>query len=163
MSRLKNNKFWAIGLILFVASLPCESFSTVTASINGIQCLLFGWLSVLVGFGFAWLANPFLILAWILQSTTTRSGQIWASGCTGLAIILMLIFLITTSVPIDEGGTPQQVLHIGIGYWLWVLSGVFTLMGIIVKLKNISSLIEWTDEDYKHLTSVLAKRATRNE
>ena len=114
--------FWlALGLFLVACLFPALTFQKGGQPADawpGWGALLLGWLGLFVGV-FAWLANPLLLLSWILL----LCGRIRAARvCSLLAILVAssMIALWGMELPGDEGGvTKMQISGIGLGCYLW--------------------------------------------
>jgi hypothetical protein len=77
-----------------------------------------------------WLANPTLLIAWVLIATALVEGSHEsrvASGlktaavlASGLALIVAACFLLPVSIVTNEGGVSNAVTSRRAGYWLWL-------------------------------------------
>ena len=50
-------------------------------------------------------------------------------------IILMLTFLRTHSIALDEGGNLYPIIHVGTGFWLWMASAIPILSGSLLSME----------------------------
>jgi len=77
-----------------------------------------------------WLANPMLLIAWVLIATAllgaSHESRV-ASGlktaavvASGLALVGAACFLLPVSIVANEGGVPNAVTSRRAGYWLWL-------------------------------------------
>lgn len=102
----------------------------------GLVAFLLGWVNMLEA-GIAWLANPILLLSWILLF----NRRIKASLVLGIvALLFSLSFLLFDEVVANEGGGKREIVGYGRGYWLWVSSCVVNLLGSLVvniKMKRL--------------------------
>lgn len=88
-----------------------------------------GWLGVLMGeAAISWMANPFLITTWILLAYNKKSAWFFAL----IALLFSASFLKFPSVIENEAGHSFQILKIGLGYWLWLLSCLVTFIGSLI-------------------------------
>ena len=96
------------------------------------ECLLLlciGWIGVF-GYVYAWLANPFLLAAWISM----------IKRCNGRAAVFSIVslgfalsFLWVRRWDRDESGShPATITGHGLGYWLWIASISTALLGSIL-------------------------------
>lgn len=68
-----------IGIGLFIISLFNICFCTNNGCRTSIEAFLIGWLAMLTGgAAIAWLANPFLIIAWVLLTKNKKSAWLFA-------------------------------------------------------------------------------------
>lgn len=82
--------------------------------------LLIGWIGIGSG-TLAWLANPALLLAWVLSLTKKHAFSLVAAMA---ALLLMVSFLFQTSVISSEAPIYSRIVGYGVGFWLWVGSAV---------------------------------------
>jgi len=127
----KRPKFTIIvlitGLGLFILSLFFNCFCTYKGCVPSVDALVLGWVELFEG-DFAWLANPLLIVSWILLGMNKKGGMVPAL----LASLLSLSFLFYHNIMEDEAGNMGAIKNLSIGYWLWVASCVVTYLGILV-------------------------------
>lgn len=121
-----------LSIILFVASLFTLPFTIEGDNPKpwpiGLWCLLLGWISVGVGAGVTWLANPFLMLSWMMLAKRSRSA-FWLSL---IAVFFCSLFPFTHEVLANEGGGTRRITSIGPGYYLWFGSSIVTFISTIV-------------------------------
>jgi hypothetical protein len=130
LRKFESEQIFLLSIVCFVASLFFEGFATETNSKSGLECLGWGWLGMFYGVGFEWLANPLLFLAWIFCFLKLRAEAILTSVGT---IILMLAFLRTHSIALDEGGNLYPIIRVGAGFWLWVTSAILCLVAALLR------------------------------
>ena len=130
MRKFGNKQFFILSIVCFVASLFFEGFATETSSSIGLECLISGLFGLLFGEGLEWLANPLLFIAWIFCFMKLRSLTAFSSAS---AILLMLTFLRTHSIIVNEAGGVQPIIRVGAGYWLWVVSAILCLVAALVR------------------------------
>ncbi|MDQ6812595.1 MAG: hypothetical protein M3040_02470 [Bacteroidota bacterium] len=126
-----------VGIGLFVFSLFNISFCTDNGCRTSIETLLIGWLAMLTGgAAITWLANPFLVIAWVLLAKNKNSA--WLFGLT--ALIFSISFLKFQIVIVNEAGHYNPITKVGLGHWLWLSSCLTTFIGIltirILKYRN---------------------------
>jgi hypothetical protein len=126
-----------IGIGLFVFSLFNICFCTVNGCRTSIEGLLIGWLAMLAGgAAITWLANPLLIIAWVLLAKNKKSA--WLFGLT--ASMISISFLKFQVIIENEAGHYNPITKIGLGYWLWLSSCLTTFVGSLtirlLKYKN---------------------------
>ena len=97
--------------------------------------LLFGWLGLFSGV-FAWLANPLLVIGWILFIRRRYRAGLWT---TIAALLFMLSFLLHTTIQSSEAPTYSKITGYGPGYWLWVASGASLLSSNVLAVTLRSS------------------------
>ena len=93
----------------------------------GLVAFLFGWMG-LSGAGVSWLANPLLIISWILLFRNSKVSLI----LSGLALFFAFSFLGFKEVIVNEGGGKSEIIAYGNGYWLWLSSCGLNLMGNLI-------------------------------
>lgn len=123
--------FLIISVALFIFSLTQKCYCTTTQCGDSIMVFLLGWSALISGgAGIAWLANPLLILAWIMLNKNLKFAMVLSV----FAMLLSLSFLLFDSIVDNEGGGAHQITSYKAGYWLWVASNItmliatFTLM-----------------------------------
>ncbi len=144
---MKNGKFFlVISMLLYVASLPmsCYSAQGQFGFTSGWELLLFGWLDLITSVPI-WLANPAILLAWLMFALRkTRLASVLAT----LAFCLSLTFLFFTESPMPSFEAPPvgRITGYGPGYCLWVASMGTMVIGTMVKWVNEKSEVS-TEED----------------
>jgi hypothetical protein len=126
--------FLALSVALFVACLFFECFyvdqNQRSGGGTGGELLLVGWIGFIDGFS-AWLANPVLLIAWIMALLRPRLvSPVFAIG----ALVLALGFMRHEDILINEGGGRARIVGYGLGYWLWIASMGAALAGGVVGL-----------------------------
>jgi len=113
----------AISVVLFWSSLFCVPFTIEgdDSKSPAILCLLLGWLSLGGGAGISWLANPFLLFAWLYWFKNTKAS-FWFSA---ISLLFSISFLLFDEV---ERGSGRKIISIGSGYYLWLIS-IITFLG----------------------------------
>ncbi|MBG9377906.1 hypothetical protein I5907_16820 [Panacibacter sp. DH6] len=125
------------GTGLFVLSLFNVCFCTDNGCRTSIEALLIGWLAMSTGgAAIAWLANPLLIVSWVLLTKNKKSA--WLFSLT--ALLFCISFLKFQTIIENEAGHYNPIKRIGLGYWLWLSSCLTTFVGCltlrILKIKN---------------------------
>ncbi len=134
---LTQNPYLWLSLGLFILCLCFSGYDVGSPSGErsdgrGFHLLLLGWMGLLDGIP-AWLANPVLVLAWIVA--LRRMHQL-SSLLSLVALVLMLSFLAVSEVEVSASGRPSSVTGYGLGYWLWVASAFAQGIGASVLSKN---------------------------
>jgi hypothetical protein len=115
--------FLLASVSLFAISLTQDCFyidrTDRDAYALGLGLLLIGWLGVLVGV-FAWLANPLLMVVWLL--TLLGRQRMVAVACALGSLGFSLSFLLHDDIMANEAGGRSAITEIVAGYWLWNLS-----------------------------------------
>lgn len=131
----KRSKFTTIVLItgpgLFILSLFFNCFCTDKGCRPSIDALVLGWAEMFEGI-FSWLANPLLIVSWVLFGMNKRGGMILAL----MASLISLSFLFCHTIMEDEAGNTGTIQNLSTGYWLWVASCFVTYVGALVGRMN---------------------------
>ncbi len=124
-SKLKTG-ILIVGIGLFAFSLFNVCFCTDNGCRTSIESLFIGWLAMLTGgAAITWLANPFLIITWILLIKNKKSA--WLFGL--IASIISISFLKFQVIIENEAGHYNSITKIGLGYWLWLSSCFTTFIG----------------------------------
>jgi hypothetical protein len=126
--------FLLISIIVFILSLTqntyCTSSSDFCDDSPGWLVLLIGIIGVFVGGAcLSWLANPFILVSWIIFKDIKYSFIF-----SLLAVISSGSFLLFNQVIVDEAGNYAEITSYKIGYWLWFSSMIIMLIGNIVRL-----------------------------
>ena len=118
-----------LSIALFVFSLFNYCFCTRNGCRTSIEAFVMGWLAMLAGGApIAWLANPLLIIAWILLARDKKASWILALA----AFIFCLSFLRFHIIIEDEAGHYNPILKVRLGYWLWLSSAAVTFLGSLI-------------------------------
>ena len=130
---VSNASVWLfLSCTLFFA---CLFFETVILDSHayqnphrGIIMLLFGILGILGG-QFHWFANPLLFSTWIAINGGRKYSGIL---CGGLSLCIALTVIGCTKMVFDiNGAQDTKIVGLAVGYWLWVLSIAFAMIGAI--------------------------------
>jgi len=137
MKTKKQKIFLLLSIGVFIISLTQKSFCTnsnVCRYFSGFLSLIFGWLGVFILHipTFPWLANPLLLVSWILFRKKPKVSFILSI----VAFILMLSFLLVDEIITNEAGTKSKVVSYELGYWLWLLSSFIMLIGNSINWKK---------------------------
>ena len=117
-----------ISIALFALSLCNSCFCTQNGCRTSAEAFFLGWLAMMAdGAAIAWLANPLLILAWVLLARNKKAAWIPALA----ALLLCLLFLKSHVIIEDEAGNYNPILEIRVGYWLWLSSAALTFLGCL--------------------------------
>lgn len=121
-----------ISITLFVFSLPMKTYCVDNDCgdyFNGLGALLVGFLGILFegGAAIAWLANPLIIIAWVLPIRWI--GIKFISGC--IAIFFALYFLTFDEILKNEAGHMGTITGYASGYWFWTSSMIIYTLGLI--------------------------------
>jgi hypothetical protein len=126
--------YWWVSVGLFAISLMCDGFYVDGASPRawslGFGELIAGWYAAAEGI-YAWWANPLLLVAWI---TFRSKSPVVSSLCTVVALAAMVSFLSVHRIEVSEGGGSARISGYGVGYWIWILSGLALLVGNTIRV-----------------------------
>ena len=131
-SNARTSRWRHAGLLVACCFFAISLFSSTLETGNGngfllgLVCLLFGW-----GSHLSWYANPPLLLAGVFL-LTKRPGA--AAISAAVAIALMLTALQITETYVNEAGTKAPVTGYGLGFYLWIGSGVALLITALASL-----------------------------
>lgn len=118
-----------LGIGLLILSLFKISFCTINGCRSSIETFLIGGLAMFGGgASITWLANPFLIVAWVLLLKNKKSAWLVSLIALGLSIT----FLCFNEVIENEAGQYNPILKVRLGYWLWVASCAVTFIGSLL-------------------------------
>jgi hypothetical protein len=97
---------------------------------TSLSVLLTGWLGIFIGevAALLWLANATLLLTWVLLFTAPR----FALGTSLITFFLTVLFLSVDKIMINEAGHRAEIISYCPGYWLWVGSSLFLVLGTIL-------------------------------
>jgi hypothetical protein len=118
-----------LSIALFALSLCGFCFCTQNGCRTSIEAFLVGWLAMLAdGAATAWLANPFLIVSWVLLARNKKAAWILSL----VALLLCGSFLRFHVIIEDEAGHYNPILKVRSGYWLWLSSAASTFAGSLI-------------------------------
>ncbi|MFK7049096.1 hypothetical protein FLACOL_01838 [Flavobacterium columnare] len=130
----------SLSLILLLMSLTQNAYyiAEMKDSIGsfGLTSFLLGWFDIF-GPGISWLANPLLIISWIVLIFKNSKISLYLSF---MAVVFSLSFLFFKEIIVNEAGEKSEIIVYGNGYWLWLSSCVLNFFGNIIvcyKLKKI--------------------------
>ncbi len=98
---------------------------------NGLICFIFGALVLLSDFpgpGISWFLNPLLITSYFISSKAIN----FKLGLSVASVIFGLSFLLFDEIIKDEAGNYGKITGYALGYWLWILSAVVNLIGVLL-------------------------------
>lgn len=111
---------------LFLFSLTRQCYCTTNQCGDAIIVFLLGWLGLIYGGAvLTWLANPLIILSWILTRKQSRHALL----VSVLASLICLSFLLFDTVIDDESGHYNTIVDYKSGYWFWTFSAVTMVAG----------------------------------
>lgn len=118
-----------VSLVLFIICLTQPAFYVDRKEPygNGFLLLLIGWMGVIAGGGFSWLANPLYLAGLILSMYDCKKSAIFS----GLSVIVAASFMLSRSVMRDEAGHMTKVTSLGPGYKIWLLSCAILFSGTL--------------------------------
>ncbi len=120
---------YTISVLLYVVSLTQEGFCTVShcgSNWNGLALVALGAIGGILSIaGMVWYANPLLWAAWWFLKKDTKKAFYFSIAATALS----LSFLLFTEIADQKPGKLSYITQYQTGYWLWVASMVFTLLG----------------------------------
>lgn len=128
--------------LIFLISLTKDAFCTTSGCIGSSTALFWGFFGLFIGgASLTWLANPILIISWIMILRNSRHKKLLLTGSI-ISTILSLSFLLFDKIITDEGGFEKDILNYKVGYWLWMASSLVLLIGnstiYLLNTKNIN-------------------------
>jgi hypothetical protein len=79
----------------------------------------------LLGFYFTWLANPLLLVSWVLLAISKYRA---AFNVSLGALLLAMSFLLHSEM-VTGGSDSTRIVGYGMGYWLWIASALVLVVG----------------------------------
>ena len=117
------------GIGLFVFSLFNICFCTANGCRGSMEAFLMGWLAMLAGgAAISWLANPCLIVAWILLMRNMKYSWLFAIAAAGFSLLFLHFHVVIE----NEAGHYNPILKTGLGYWFWLTSCLTTCIGSLI-------------------------------
>lgn len=114
---------------VFVLALTQKCYCTTASCGDSIMALLSGTIGFFFGgAALTWLANPLLIISWILSEKNKRVSLLFS----GIAVLISVSFLLFNKVISDEAGNYSEIISYKLGYWLWVLSSSVMFIGNLI-------------------------------
>jgi hypothetical protein len=104
----------------------------------GLANLCLGWILVPTGV-VAWLANPLLLMAWSSMLTSSRRTQSLILSI--VSFVLAASFLFHSQIIASGTGTPETIMAYGLGYWLWLTSMAFAVVGSIGRVMAANNIV----------------------
>ena len=137
MVRIKKKYFLVISIGLFLISLSQRAYCTngdCGEIGSGLLIFLSGFFGLFIGGAcLTWLANPLLIVSWILFNSKKKTSLVLSS----ISLLIGLSFLLFNEIIINEAGNYGEITGYEFGYWLWLLSMATMLIGgIYIQIKN---------------------------
>ncbi|MBT2621969.1 hypothetical protein [Chryseobacterium sp. ISL-6] len=121
-----------VSLAIFIISLTQTAVYTKGNEMHAFACFLLGWMD-LFGEGVAWLANPlFFIALFFLLLKQVKISTVFSF----LAICMSLYYLSAESITVDEAGHKSPIVSYGLGYYLWIASGLSLFIGNLILLRS---------------------------
>lgn len=125
-----------ISIIIFIIALALPAVYTKSSEMYGLACFLLGW-AELSGDGTAWLANPLFFLAGIfLLFKQPKISAVFSF----LGICMALYYLTAEAITVNEAGHRYPIVSYGPGYYLWIGSFLFLLIGTLNSLRSSEKL-----------------------
>ena len=130
---MKRRTVVVIGsVLLFVASLTQDAYylagDNSGASAASWLLLLIGWMGLFYGI-VAWVANPLLVISWMLCLRDELRAAFIVSAA---ALLVALSFLLHSTIVASEAPTYEAVTGYGPGYWLWLASMLIMTAGTLI-------------------------------
>jgi hypothetical protein len=132
LARPTNPRVWLwASVIIYLACLPlrglCVDHSCEGGFGPGIAMVAFGWLGLFWGLvasnpgNATWLANPLLLLSWILLFR--GRAMMIARASSGAAVFVGALLLLADTIgPFNEENGITHITGYPLGYWLWLTS-----------------------------------------
>ncbi|MGY3212090.1 hypothetical protein [Mucilaginibacter sp. HD30] len=118
-----------ISIFIYAISLTQEGFCTVSRcgdNWTGLSIVALGAIGgILSVAGMAWYANPLLWASWWFLNKEPKKSVYFSAASTALA----LSFLFFTEISDMQPGKLSYITAYQAGYWLWVTSNIYTLIG----------------------------------
>lgn len=139
---------WPVKLGLFASILlysVCLAFPAYSVEgpegprvVHSLLELAIGWLGIFYGI-FDWLANPLLLLTWILLALRHYKRAVAAAFAS---TIFAAFFFARTTIVISEAPTYGRILSYHTGYWLWLASSILALLTSYFALKVLKESVK---------------------
>lgn len=139
---------WSVKLGLFASILLysiCLAFPAYNVEgpegprdVHSLLELAIGWLGIFYGI-LDWLANPLLLLTWILLALRHYKRAVAAAFAS---TFFAACFLARTTVVISEAPTYGRILSYHVGYWLWLASSIMALLTSCFALKALKESVK---------------------
>lgn len=124
----------SIGLLIIALTQKC--YCTTSLCGDSIAVFIFGLFGIFfAGAALCWLANPLLILSWILIKNNKLSLIL-----SLISTLIAISFLLFDEIIDDEAGHYRKIVGYELGYWLWVSSNCVMLFGNYLIRKNNNAL-----------------------
>lgn len=125
---------FSIGLLIIALTQKC--YCTTSLCGDSIAVFLFGIFGVFFGgAALCWLANPLLILSWILIKNNKVSFIL-----SILSVLIAISFMLFDEIIDDEAGHYRKIIGYELGYWLWLCSNAVMFLGNLLIRKNKNAL-----------------------
>ncbi len=126
---------------LFLFSLSLNAFCTSNDCIVGVNAFIMGSFGFLMfGADLMWLANPFFIVALILLFCGSKFSKYFSI----ISFCFSVGFLFFNQIIVNEAGDYYEIVSLGMGYWLWLLSSLLLFIAGLIFAKPI----EWVDDQF---------------
>ena len=118
--RINKRYILIFSSIIFILSLISNTYCTGNCQDTsyGFLLLLIGWMGIFMGgAGLCWLANPLLIVSWLVYKNDKSSVIL-----SGIALFIAGSFMFFDEIIIDEAGHYGKINKYLLGYYLWLFS-----------------------------------------
>jgi hypothetical protein len=120
--------------LTFIAALPLTAFTQANSEepvMQSYEVLEAGALGIFKGY-IEWFANPLLLWSWLASYfNRPRASGLTAIAAFGFALIFLCRHELIWST---ESHVTAQILKVGPGYWLWIVS---ILMMVIANMDEL--------------------------
>jgi len=96
---------------------------------SGLMCFILGIFSLIFSLsGISWLMNPLMIISYVIPIKKIKIKLAFSAS----ALIFGLSFLLFDEIIKNEAGHYGKITGYAIGYWIWILSAIINLIGILI-------------------------------
>jgi hypothetical protein len=121
-----------ISIACYGISLTQDAFCTKSSCVLAGGTLLTGWAGLYMGgVMLTWLANPLIIVAWLIVRQHSKISLV----CSAIATVLMLSFLCYKQIYNHQDEWTSDIIRYDLGYFLWLASGLSMILASASSLK----------------------------
>ncbi len=131
-AKIINRIFIFLSLIFLLISFSQKAYCVdgdCGESWSGLMCFLLGIFGIIFSLSaISWFLNPLLLISYLIPIKNLNLKLYLAVA----SVFLGLSFLFFSEIVKNEAGHYGKITGYELGYWLWILSSLINLIGILI-------------------------------